>query len=123
MLQEETIEKSSTGYWGRTDCEDRSEMALEKFPLFFNDSAHISKVEQVLRIVENFFRIKKGVYINRRIGTNKSGPFTAIKVDNPVFPNAMKQIEKNKLFYDPLDALGVTAVYNKGTNSYIFHVR
>ena len=97
MLQEETIEKNSTGYWGRTDCEDRSDLALEKFPVFFNDSGHVSKTEQVLGIVEDFFRIKKGVYINHRIGTPKSGPFTAIKVDNPVFPNAMKQSEKNKL--------------------------
>jgi hypothetical protein len=122
MIQEETIEKASTGFWGRNDCEDRSQMALDKFPVFFNDTNHISRTEQVLGIVSNFFRIKKGVYINHRVGTKNSGPFTAIKVDDPVFPNGMKQSQKDEVFYTPLEQLGVKIVYNKGTNSYLFHI-
>ena len=123
MIQEETIEKSSTGFWGRNDCEDRSQMALDKFPVFFNDTNHIARTEQVLGIVSDFFKIKKGVYINHRVGTKKSGPFTAIKIDGPVFPNGMKQVEKDMAFYTPLENLGVKIVYNKGTNSYLFHIR
>ena len=123
MIQEETIEKGSTGFWGRFDCEDRSEMALEKFPQFFKDPAHIAKTEQVLGIIDAFFKVKKNVFINHRIGTNKSGPFTAVKVSEPVFPNQLKQTEKEDLFYKPLEALGVKLVFNKGTNSYLVHVR
>lgn len=122
MIQEETIEKASTGFWGRNDCEDRSQMAIEKFPNFFNDSDHISRTEQVLGIVTDFFKIKKGVYVNQRVGTKKSGPFTAIKIDDPVFPNSMKKSEKDDAFYTPLENLGVKIVYNKGTNSYLFHI-
>lgn len=122
MIQEETIDKSSTGFWGRTDCEDRSQMALDKYPNFFNNAEHILRTEQVLELVNSFFKIKKGVYVNHRLGTTKSGPFTAIKVDNPVFPNALKREVKEEVFYNPLNDLDVKIVYNKGTNSYIFHI-
>lgn len=35
MVQEETIQHNPTGFWGYNDCNDRSAMALEKFPDFF----------------------------------------------------------------------------------------
>jgi hypothetical protein len=122
MFQEETIDMATTGYWGRTDCEDRSQLALDRFPEFFGHTDHIATTEKVLEIVNNFFKIKKGVYVNHRLGTTKSGPFTAIKVDNPVFPNTLKQHEKDELLYLPLAQMEVKIVYNKGTNSYIFRV-
>lgn len=120
---DETIEKSGTGWWGRVDCEDRCQMAIERFPLFFGDPAHEAKVEQVLSIVKNFFKVSKGLYVNRRVGTSKSGPFTAVKIDNPVFPNSLKNKEKIDLYYEPLKQLGVKIVFNRASNSYLYHVR
>ena len=121
--KDEIIEKGSTGFWGRNDCEERSEMALEKFPDFFTNPDHLKKVDEVIRIVTDFFPIKKGVYTNRRVGNRKTGPFTTVKIDDPVFPNWLKQSEKDELYYNPLDALGVIRHYNKGTNSYILHIK
>jgi hypothetical protein len=38
-------------------------------------------------------------------------------------PFAHHLIAKDALYYNPLDALGVIRHYNKGTNSYILHIK
>ena len=125
MLMQEEINKghSPIKWFARNECEDRSQMAIDMFPEFFGNKTHVSKVELTLQIVKEFFKISKGTYVNRRIGTRKSGPFTSIKVDNPMFPNNLKSTEKKTKFYNPLEALGVKIVWNKGTDSYLFHIR
>lgn len=118
---DETINKGSTGWWGRTDCEDRSKMAIDRFPSFFEDPAHVTKVELVLQIVKDFFKVNKAIYVNRRVGTSKSGPFTVIKVNDPIFPNTMKSKDKNDFYYEPLKQLGIKIVINRATCSYLYH--
>lgn len=103
------------------DCERRSDEAVEKNPTFFNDPSHVKKVAEVQSIVANFFTKNKGVYINHRIGTKKTGSFSTVKVLRPIFPN-VKPDDKEKLFYEPLKNLGVKIIFNPNTNSYLFHV-
>ena len=123
MSQDETIEKGPTGYWGRYDAEDRSEAAREKFPEFFDTPEHLDKIEQVKQIVETFFKIKKAVYVNHRFGTKKSGPFSTVKIADPAFPNHLSLAERTRLYYAPLDKLGVKRTQNTASNSIILEIR
>lgn len=110
------------GWVAKADCEDRSKIALDKNPAFFQDPAHQDKIATVKDLVSDFFSENKGIYINHRIGTKKSGPFSVVKVDKPMFPN-MKPDAKKAKFYDPLEQLGVTIVFNKATSGYLFHIK
>ena len=123
MIIEKEIESHTVddGIGAYLDAKFRSIAAIEKYPRFFNNPKHLEKVDKVKSIVENFFRIKKGVYVNQR--GNGGKPMTAIKVADPIFPNSLSHYEKQRLYYKPLEEMGVEVVYAKGTNSWIYRVR
>lgn len=106
--------------WAVADARERSNNAFEQNRSFFASRQHQAKIAAVQDIVNGFFRVKKGVYVNHR--DNRGRPFTTVKVDDPVFPN-VSQRKKNESFYDPLTALGVEILRSNRTNSYILHVR
>ena len=123
----DTDEKTITGNrainakFAAFDAKDKSVKALDKHMDFFSRPEHIATVEAVSKIVQDFFKIKKGFYVTPRGG--KNSPMTVVKVEDPVFPNIMPQAERRERFYNPLEALGVEIVYSKGSNSYLFRVR
>ena len=114
------VEGSSNPVFAVVDAKVRSQQAAERNPAFFNSRQHQAKIAAVCDIVEGFFKIKKGVYVNHR--ENRGKPFTTVKVDNPAFPN-VSRAKKQSSYLDPLRALGVEIVFSARTNSYIFHVR
>lgn len=103
------------------DCKQREQDALDRYGEFFEDPAHVAKIEAVKSIVDRFFRIKKGLYVNHR--PNRGHPMTVIKVDDPVFPNTIRQADRQTMYYKPLKDLGVEIVYSKGTNSWLYRIR
>ena len=106
--------------WAVADARNRSNDAFNACRDFFGSRQHQRKIAAVQDIVNGFFRVKKGVYVNHR--ENRGRPFTTVKVDDPVFPNVGRR-KKNEQFYDPLTALGVEIIRSTRTNSYILHVR
>ena len=102
------------------DANIRSQEAEELHPAFFNDPAHIDRVEQVKQIVKNFFT-GSTVYVNKR-GLGNRRPFTVIKVERPTFPNYLSKKDKDNRFYKPLAAINVRPMFAKGTDSYLFRV-
>jgi hypothetical protein len=102
------------------DARQRSLSAVIGNRAFFEDPQHQSRVRKVQDVVDNFFRIRKGVYVNHR--ENRGRPFTTVKVDHPAFPN-VSQRKKQEQFYAPLAAIGVEILRSNRTNSYILRVR
>ena len=101
------------------DVKRRSADAARSHSDFFSNPQHQDRVTQVQRIVNGFFTIRKGMYINFRAGHGK--PFTVVKVDNPEFPRLpRKQIEEQ--YRAPLRELDVEIVFSKQTNSYLFRI-
>lgn len=121
---DETIEHHAAqcGWISKDDCVKRSAEALEANPAFFTSTDHQATVGAVYSIVHDFFPKHKGIFINHRIGTKKSGPFSVVKVHKPVFPN-LKPEQKDTMFYEPLKNLGVKIVFNSTTNGYLFHIK
>lgn len=111
---------ASNARWAAVDAQQRNGDALRAHADFFGDRQHQRKVQQVLGIVDGFFKVRRNVYVNHR--DNRGQPFTAVKVDGPVFPN-VSQKRKQTEYLDPLRALGVEIVLSKATNSYILRVR
>jgi hypothetical protein len=103
------------------DVAERNADALAKFPSFFNDPAHQKRIAEVQAIVDEFFAVKAGVYVNHRTGRNR--PFTVVKVDHPRFPNNLPKSRREELFHAPLRALGVEVKFSTGTNSYLIHIK
>jgi hypothetical protein len=103
------------------DVQARNAAAIAKFPGFFSNPAHQQKVQEVLAIVDGFFAIRAGVYVNQRTGHDK--PFTVVKVERPRFPNNLPKAERNARFHAPLAALGVEVKFAQGTNSYLIHIK
>lgn len=102
------------------DLYEREAQALLTHAKFFQNPAHVSKVEQVEAIVDNFFAVKNAIYVNHR--ANGKNPFTVVKVERPQFPR-MSQKMIDQLYRDPLKALGVEIVFSKNTNSYLYRIR
>ena len=101
------------------DVNRRSADAARSHSDFFSNPEHQDRVTQVQRIVNGFFTVRKGMYINFRAGHGK--PFTVVKVDNPEFPRVpRKQIEEQ--YRAPLRELDVEIVFSKQTNSYLFRI-
>lgn len=103
------------------DVEARNEAALARFPSFFSDPVHQQKIQAVLGIVDQFFAVKAGVYVNHRTGHDK--PFTVVKVERPRFPNNLSKAARDAGFHTPLKALGVEVKFAAGTNSYLIHIK
>lgn len=93
-----------------SDAERRDREAREANPTFFDD-AHDDLVERVRIVADQFFKVKKAIYVTARGGTKKSGPFTVVKVHSPTWMPGM-QAAKQKDFYDKLAELGVVEVKN-----------
>ena len=103
------------------DVAERSERALSQFPSFFNDPAHQHKIQAVQAIVDEFFSVRAGVYVNHRTGRDR--PFTVVKVERPRFPNNLPKSERDARFHAPLKALGAEVKFASGTNSYLIHIK
>jgi hypothetical protein len=103
------------------DVEERNNRALNQFPTFFNNPVHQQKVQAVQAIVDQFFAVKAGVYVNHRTGHDK--PFTVVKVERPRFPNNLSKAARDAGFHAPLKALGVEVKFAAGTNSYLIHIK
>jgi len=103
------------------DVSEREARAHARYPTFFNNPAHIARVQQVHAIVDEFFKVRQAVYENDRVGHGK--PFTVVKVARPVFPNHLPKAERERVFHKPLKDLGVEVKFSTGTNSYLFYVK
>jgi len=103
------------------DVEERNTRALNQFPTFFNNPAHQHKIQAVQAIVDQFFAVKAGVYVNHRTGHDR--PFTVVKVERPRFPNNLSKAARDAGFHAPLKALGVEVKFAAGTNSYLIHIK
>lgn len=95
-------------FYAWADADARSKKALEDNPAFFDD-AHLALVDQVKLIADNFFKVKKAIYVTHRGGGNGRAPMTAVKVHQPTWIAGM-QAAKQTEFYDKLDALGIKLV-------------
>jgi hypothetical protein len=113
--------KAPLAWFALKDANKRIAHALETASDYFNDPQYKARLDEVTKIVKGFFRVSKGFYINPRLNNGK--PFTTVKVDNPVFPNHLTSKQRQEMFYDPLEALGVEIRFSKGTNSYLFKVK
>lgn len=105
--------------WAK-DIDRRCRIAQAANESFFDDPAHIDRVEQTKAIVKKFFNDPR-VYVNQR-GINRK-PFTVVKVEKPLFPNHLTQAQKEAMLYGPLAALEVEVVFAKGSNSYLFRIK
>jgi hypothetical protein len=95
MADIKTIENEAAPnpVWAKLDAADRSAEALRQYPVM-DETEHQSTVLEVFGIVDSFFPVKKGIYINHRV--NRGKPFTVVKVEQPRFPSmsfARKQVE------------------------------
>ena len=97
----------------------RSADAVADNPQFFLSAEHQARVDEVYAIVDGWFRVKKGIYINQR--ANRGRPFSVVKVDGCQFP-AVKPSVKEAAYTKPLADLGVEIVFSKATNSYLYRV-
>ena len=128
ILEEREIETHTTYnfYAARTaaiDAEKRGKIAAELHEDFFNDPAHIDRVEKTKTVVKAFWPGVK-LYVNQRgLGTHSKRPFTVVKVERPLFPNHLTRAEKDAKFYAPLAELEVEIVFAKGSDSYLFRIR
>lgn len=119
-IEESNVTSSNIGYLAYLDAMDRSQKALEDFPHFF-DEAHLSRVSQIVSICNQFFPVKKDIYVNHRTGHNK--PFSVVKVDQPLFPK-ISLSRKSQEFRKPIEALGGTfKKVTKGSNGILIHVK
>ena len=98
----------------------RSADAEEQFASFFNDPAHVKKVEEVKTIVSKFFTVYSDMYVNCR--ANRGRPMTVVKIERPLFPK-VSTADKNKRYLGPLQDLGVEIVFSKNSNSYLYRIR
>jgi hypothetical protein len=102
------------------DLRENQAHALHTHADFFQSFVHQDKVTQVKQIVEAFFHVRKGIYVNHR--ANRGQPFTVIKVDNPQFPRmSAKQIDAQ--YRGPLKALGVEIIFSKASDSYLYRIK
>jgi hypothetical protein len=115
-----TGESEQPRAWVFADLRENQAQALREHRAFFTSDAHVDKVAQVQAIVDNFFTVRKNLYVNHRV--NGGAPFTVVKVEQPQFPRmSQKQIDAH--YRDPLKALGVEIVFSSRSNSYLFRVR
>lgn len=113
-------ETAHNARWAAIDAQRRSQDAAAQHAGFFKDRDHQNKIGQVMDIVGDFFRVRRGIYVNHR--ENRGNPFTTVKVDNPVFPTVSRD-RKEREYLAPLRNLGVEIVFSKRTNSYIYRIR
>jgi hypothetical protein len=96
------------------DAERRSAEAVDRNPEFFGAEDHQHTIGAVKHICQGFFRIKGDIIVTHRSG--RSQPFTTVTVRHPQFPNHLSHAEKQRLYYQPLQDLGVEIVVTAGCN-------
>lgn len=101
------------------NLQTREAQALDAHAEFFSQPEHQHKVSQVIDIVDNFFPVRKALYVNHR--SNRGKPFTVIKVERPQFPRMKSQIVE-ALYRKPLADLKVEVVFSANTLSYLYRV-
>lgn len=101
------------------DAASRNQQAIAQHAEFFGSAKHQQKLAAVQSIVESFFAVRKGLYVNHRANGGK--PFSVVKVDNPQFPR-LTNAQIDQVYRKPLRDLGVEVVFSKSTNSYLFRV-
>jgi hypothetical protein len=101
------------------DAANRSREAESVHAAFFNSRDHQHKIAVALDVVDNFFRVRKGVYVNHRVGRKQ--PFTVVKVDNPNWPRVSNR-RADQEWRQPLAAIGAETVFSKRTNSYLIRI-
>ena len=108
MIKEDldTHPTAGNGWVAYLDANARSAKALVNRPDKFN-SDHLATVDQVEKLVRKFFSRSKAFYVTHR----EDKLFSIVKVDGVIFPNWLKQSEKDE-FAAALTALGVTSERN-----------
>jgi hypothetical protein len=113
------VPQSSNPQGAVIDAQQRSLQALLDHPKFFN-ADHMVRVDQARAVLEAFFPVRKGIYVNHR--ANRGDCFTVIKVDNPEWP-AVSHKTKQTRYVQPLQQLGAQVVQNVRTHSLLVRVR
>lgn len=113
-------QKSSNPMASAIDVKTRSQNAFDEHKSFFTSIEHVTKVNAVTDLLNDFFKVKKAVYVNHR--TNRGRPFTAIKIEQPNFPNHLPSKVKDEMYRVPLRDLEVEIVFSKNTNSYLYRI-
>ena len=121
MIKEIETNEATVPWHAARDAFARSQRAEVEHAEFFASADHESRVNATVKIVSDFLRVRKGLYVTRR--ANGGRPFTTVKIDNPVFPNTKTQAQRDAEFYAPLAELEVEIRFSKGTNSWLFRVR
>lgn len=100
-------EKNATPFssvYAAMDNRIRTEKAMEMYEDFFTSKSHMKRLQQVEKIILDFFNQYPNYY-NPRFGHNI--PFEAVKIsDVGRFLRRMKTEEKNERLYRPLFKLG-----------------
>lgn len=86
----------------------------------FNSADHVARVDAVKAIARSFFTVRENIYTNHR--SNKSRPFTAVKVHRTEWPR-VSPATANKRYYEPLEKLGkVELCVSRDFSSHIIRV-
>ena len=101
------------------DARRRSQQAETHNSEFFSNPAHVEKLNEVYQIVDSFFTVRKGIYVNHRTGHGT--PFSVVKVDGCDFPQLPRKTV-DAIYREPLKELGIEPIFSKRTNSYLFRV-
>ena len=100
------------------DAHASSAQALAKYPQFFTPQ-HLLVVEEVRDLVDEFFTVRKGLYVNHR--ENRGKPFSVVKVDGCTYPVVSKRTKE--AFLSRLAELKVQVTWSKATHSYLFRIQ
>lgn len=102
------------------DARERNAAALANNPRFFKNPQRMARVDAAMAIVDNFFPVKKAIYVNYR--ENRGKPFVVIKVDGCNFPRVTPAV-KESTYTKPLADLNVEIKFSSATNSYLYYIR
>ena len=105
--------------WAVRDVAQRNAAALAAHGDFFQNPQHQRRVNAVLQIVNQFFTVKRDVYVNHRTGQGR--PFTVVKVSGAARPR-MSAARVTESYRQPLQELEVEIVFSKATNSYLYRI-
>lgn len=99
---------------------------MNRHPGFFDDPAHIKRVEQITDCCRDYLRSWDKIYTTARFATKRSSEHTEIKFSNISLPTTANRVKLRQAFVAKLEALGVDAsdiVPKPNTRSYSVRVR
>ena len=120
VIDAETTHSIVAARGAAIDAIARSKQALRAHADFFDNPAHQAKIKAVQDVVEGFFKVHGGFYVNHR--ENRGKPFTTVKLVSPAWPKGGDRT-KEASYLKPLRDMGVEIVFSKRSNSYLYHVR